>query len=61
VSAALGTTALATYALLSSGDSQIDLAFGLGIDIRFANSVDFRISGGLGDIEGIALGIAVVR
>ncbi|HXS23362.1 MAG TPA: hypothetical protein VN719_03970 [Gemmatimonadales bacterium] len=46
---------------ISSGDSQIDLAFGLGIDIRFANSVDFRISGGLGDIEGIALGIAVVR
>jgi hypothetical protein len=46
---------------ISSGDSEVDLAFGLGLDIRFSNAVDFRISGGLGDIEGIALGIAVVR
>lgn len=46
---------------ISSGNSQLDLAFGIGIDIRFASAVDFRVSGGLGDIEGIALGIAVVR
>jgi hypothetical protein len=46
---------------ISSGDSEVDLAFGLGVDIRFSNAVDFRVSGGLGDIEGIALGIAVVR
>jgi hypothetical protein len=45
----------------SSGDSEVDLAFGLGVDVRVASTVDFRVSGGLGDIEGIALGIAVVR
>lgn len=45
----------------ASGDSDVDLAFGLGVDIRFSNTVDFRVSGGLGDIEGISLGLAVVR
>lgn len=45
----------------SSDDSDLDAALGLGVDIRFSNSVDFRVSGGVGDIEGISLGLAVVR
>jgi hypothetical protein len=45
----------------SSGDSNLDAALGLGVDIRFSRMVDFRVSGGVGDIEGISLGLAVVR
>lgn len=45
----------------SSDDSDLEAAFGLGVDIRFSSTVDFRVSGGLGDIEGISLGLAVVR
>ena len=45
----------------SSGDSNLDAALGLGVDVRFSSTVDFRVSGGVGDIEGISLGLAVVR
>jgi hypothetical protein len=45
----------------SSDDSNLDAALGLGVDVRFSSTVDFRISGGVGDIEGISLGLAVVR
>ncbi len=45
----------------SSDDSDLDAALGLGVDVRFSSRVDFRISGGVGDIEGISLGLAVVR
>ncbi len=45
----------------SSDDSDLDAALGLGVDIRFSSTVDFRVSGGVGDIEGISLGLAVVR
>jgi hypothetical protein len=34
---------------------------GLGVDIRFTNTFDVRISGGVGDVNGIALGVAFVR
>jgi hypothetical protein len=45
----------------SSGDSNLDAALGLGVDVRFSSTVDLRVSGGVGDIEGISLGLAVVR
>jgi hypothetical protein len=45
----------------SSGDSNLDLALGFGVDIRFSNTVDFRLSAGVGDIEGVSLGLAFVR
>jgi hypothetical protein len=45
----------------ASGDSNLDAALGLGVDVRFSSTVDFRVSGGVGDIEGISLGLAVVR
>ena len=45
----------------SSGDSNLDLALGFGVDIRFSNTVDFRVSAGVGDIEGVSLGVAFVR
>ena len=46
---------------LSSGNSNLDFALGFGVDIRFSNTIDFRVSGGVGDIEGISLGLAFVR
>ena len=45
----------------SSGNSDVDLALGFGVDIRFSNTIDFRVSGGVGDIEGVSLGVAFVR
>jgi hypothetical protein len=46
---------------LSSGNSDLDFALGFGVDIRFSNTVDFRVSAGVGDIEGVSLGVAFVR
>ncbi len=46
---------------LSSGNSDLDFALGFGVDIRFSNTIDFRVSAGVGDIEGISLGLAFVR
>ncbi len=46
---------------LSSGNSNLDFALGFGVDIRFSNTVDFRVSAGVGDIEGVSLGVAFVR
>jgi len=46
---------------LSSGNSDLDFALGFGVDIRFSNTIDFRVSAGVGDIEGVSLGLAFVR
>ena len=46
---------------LGGGDSEVNFALGLGADIRFSDTIDLRVSAGLGDIEGIALGLAFVR
>lgn len=46
---------------IGGGDSEVDFALGLGVDIRFSDTIDLRVSAGLGDIEGVALGLAFVR
>ncbi|HET7599076.1 MAG TPA: hypothetical protein VFK09_02225 [Gemmatimonadales bacterium] len=43
------------------GDSELDASFGFGVDIRFAGNVSVRASGGLGDIDGVAVGVAFVH
>jgi opacity protein-like surface antigen len=43
------------------GDSQVDFALGLGVDIRFSDQWAIRASGGLGDIDGVGLSIAYIR
>jgi len=43
------------------GDSEIDFALGLGVDIKFSDRWAVRASGGLGDIEGVGLSIAYIR
>jgi hypothetical protein len=44
-----------------SGDDAVDFAFGLGVDIRFGGNLAVRASGGLGDIEGVGIGLAYIQ
>jgi opacity protein-like surface antigen len=43
------------------GDSQVNFALGLGVDIRFSESWAVRASGGIGDIEGVGVSVAYLR
>ena len=42
-------------------DDDVDFALGLGVDIRFSESLAIRASGGLGDIEGVGVSLAYIR
>jgi hypothetical protein len=42
-------------------DTQLDVALGVGVDIRFGGTFDVRVSGGLGDIDGVAIGLVWVH
>lgn len=44
-----------------SGDSEVLFALGLGVDMTLSTSWDIRVSGGLGDIEGIGISLAYTR
>jgi hypothetical protein len=44
-----------------SGESDVEFALGLGVDIRFSERWAVRASGGLGDIEGVGVGVAYIR
>jgi hypothetical protein len=39
----------------------VDFALGLGVDIKFSEEWAVRASGGLGDIEGVGIGVAYIR
>jgi hypothetical protein len=43
------------------GDSQVNFALGLGVDIRFSESWAIRASGGIGDIDGVGISVAYIR
>jgi len=43
------------------GDSRMDFALGLGLDIRLTRRFDLRVSGAVGDLEGFAVSFAWVR
>lgn len=45
------------------GDSDIRFALGLGVDIKFTNSLDVRVAGALGDSpwDGVSVGLAFIR
>jgi hypothetical protein len=45
----------------SSDDSELELALGLGLDVRLTRRFDLRVSGGFGDLEGFAVSFAWVR
>ncbi len=42
-------------------DGGVDFALGLGVDIKFGGRIDLRVSGGIGDIDGVAIGLAYVH
>lgn len=44
-----------------SGESDGIFAVGLGVDFRLSDRFDLRITGGIGDIEGIGIGFAWVK
>ena len=39
------------------GDSDVDFALGLGVDVRFSDEWAVRASGGIGDIEGVGISL----
>ena len=43
------------------GDSDVDFALGLGVDVRFSDEWAVRASGGIGDIEGVGISLTYLR
>ncbi|HET8837284.1 MAG TPA: hypothetical protein VFN08_21345 [Gemmatimonadales bacterium] len=43
------------------GDSNVNFALGLGVDIRFSDQWAIRASGGIGDIDGVGISVAYLR
>ena len=40
------------------GNSDVNFGLGLGVNISFTQQLDLRVSGALGDYEGVAIGVA---
>jgi hypothetical protein len=42
---------------------EVQLALGLGVDIKFSRSFDIRVAGAIGDdlYEGVSIGVAIIR
>jgi hypothetical protein len=47
--------------IFGSGDSDVEFALGLGVDVRFSERWAARVSGGVGDIEGVGISVAYIR
>ncbi len=43
------------------GDSNVDFALGLGVDMRFSQNFGVRVSGGVGDIEGLGIAATYIK
>lgn len=43
------------------GNSDVNFALGLGVDIRFSDKWAVRASGGIGDIDGVGLSVAYIN
>jgi hypothetical protein len=43
------------------GDSHLDFGLGLGVDITFSRRFELRVSGALGDYEGVGISFAFIR
>ena len=44
-----------------NGNSDVKFALGLGVDVRFSQTLAVRVSGGIGDIEGVGVSFAYIR
>ncbi len=47
--------------VFGGGSDDVQFALGLGVDINFKSNLALRVSGGLGDIEGVGLSVAYLR
>jgi hypothetical protein len=47
--------------VFGGGNSDVDFALGLGVDVRFSRDLAVRVSGGLGDIEGVGVSLTYIR
>jgi hypothetical protein len=45
----------------AAGGDEVGFALGLGVDLRFSRDWAVRVSGGVGDIEGVGIGLTYVR
>lgn len=45
----------------ASGGSDVGFALGLGVDLRFGQNWAARVSGGVGDLEGVGIGLTYVQ
>lgn len=45
----------------ASGGSDVGFALGLGVDLRFSDQWAARVSGGVGDLEGVGIGLTYVH
>jgi hypothetical protein len=45
----------------ASGGSDVGFALGLGVDLRFSQDWSARVSGGVGDLEGVGLALTYVH
>jgi hypothetical protein len=45
----------------ASGGSDVKFALGLGVDMRFSQNWAARVSGGIGDLEGVGIGLTYVQ
>jgi hypothetical protein len=45
----------------ASGGSDVGFALGLGVDLRFSQNWMAQVSGGIGDLEGVGIGLTYVR
>lgn len=45
----------------ASGGSDVGFALGLGVDLRFSENWQARVSGGIGDLEGVGLGLTYIN
>jgi hypothetical protein len=43
------------------GDSEVNFALGLGVDVRFSREWAVRVSGGIGDIEGVGVSLTYLH
>jgi hypothetical protein len=45
----------------AAGGDDVGFALGLGVDMRFSQTWSVRVSGGVGDLEGVGIGLTYVR
>jgi len=47
--------------IFGSGNSDVKFSLGLGVDVRFSHDLAVRVSGGIGDIEGVGVSLTYIQ